>query len=83
MIVHVLVIGAGQAGCSLVMKLRAFGFDRDITLIGAESAPPYQRPPLSKKYLLGDMALERLFLKPAAFMARMGLNCGLVNLSQS
>jgi 3-phenylpropionate/trans-cinnamate dioxygenase ferredoxin reductase subunit len=66
---HVVVIGAGQAGSSLVAKLRSSGFDGDITLIGAESVPPYQRPPLSKAYLLGDMAEERLYLRPAAFYA--------------
>ena len=64
---HIAVIGAGQAGASLVAKLRAEGFDGDITLIGAESVLPYQRPPLSKAYLLGDMALERLFLRPQSF----------------
>lgn len=65
----VVVIGAGQAGSSLVAKLRNSGFDGAITLIGAEHAPPYQRPPLSKKYLLGDMDVERLFLRPASFYA--------------
>ncbi|MFT7593234.1 MAG: 3-phenylpropionate/trans-cinnamate dioxygenase ferredoxin reductase subunit [Paracoccaceae bacterium] len=64
---HIVVIGAGQAGSSLVAKLRKDGFDGDITLIGAEPVLPYQRPPLSKAYLLGDMALERLFLRPAKF----------------
>ena len=64
---HVVVIGAGQAGCSLVAKLRADGFDGQITLIGAESRPPYQRPPLSKAYLLGEMDVERLYLRPLAF----------------
>lgn len=71
---HVVVIGAGQAGNSLVVKLRNLGFDGDITLIGAENAPPYQRPPLSKKYLLGQMDLERLYLKPEAFYAENGIN---------
>jgi 3-phenylpropionate/trans-cinnamate dioxygenase ferredoxin reductase component len=66
---RIVVIGAGQAGASLVAKLRAEGFDGAITLIGAESVPPYQRPPLSKSYLLGHMALERLFLRPAQFYA--------------
>ena len=66
---HYVVIGAGQAGASLVAKLRSSGFDGDITLIGAEDVPPYQRPPLSKGYLLGDMSLERLFLRPAEFYA--------------
>ena len=64
---HFVVIGAGQAGSSLVAKLRNAGFEGEITLIGEEPVPPYQRPPLSKAYLLGDMALERLFLRPESF----------------
>ena len=64
---HVVVVGAGQAGASCVARLRNKGFDGRITLIGAEAVPPYQRPPLSKAYLLGEMALERLYLRPAAF----------------
>lgn len=64
---HVVVIGAGQAGSSLVAKLRNGGFDGQVTLIGEEPVPPYQRPPLSKKYLLGDMELDRLFLRPESF----------------
>ena len=64
---HFVVIGGGQAGASLVAKLRTEGFDGKITLIGAEDVPPYQRPPLSKAYLLGEMELERLFLRPAAY----------------
>ena len=66
---QVIVIGAGQAGASLVAKLRALGFDGQITLIGAEKVPPYQRPPLSKAYLLGEMAEERLYLRPESFYA--------------
>lgn len=66
---HVIVVGAGQAGASCVAKLRNSGFDGDITLIGAEPVAPYQRPPLSKAYLMGDMALERLFLRPLSFYA--------------
>ena len=66
---HFIVIGAGQAGASLVAKLRGSGFDGQITLIGAESGPPYQRPPLSKAYLLGEMAKERLYLRPVSFYA--------------
>ena len=64
---HVVVIGAGQAGASCVAKLRNGGFEGKVTLIGAEPVPPYQRPPLSKAYLMGDMPLERLFLRPKAF----------------
>lgn len=65
----IVVVGAGQAGASLVAKLRTLGFDGQITLIGAEAVPPYQRPPLSKAYLLGDMTLERLFLRPESYYA--------------
>ncbi|MGA9251316.1 MAG: FAD-dependent oxidoreductase [Roseobacter sp.] len=66
---HVVVIGAGQAGASCVAKLRNGGFEGQITLIGAEPVAPYQRPPLSKAYLMGDMPLERLFLRPERFYA--------------
>lgn len=66
----VLVIGAGQAGAALVAKLRALGHRGTITLIGAEPAPPYQRPPLSKAYLLGEVPAERLFLRPEEFYAQ-------------
>ncbi len=64
---HFVVIGAGQAGSSLVAKLRAEGFDGRITLVGAEAVPPYQRPPLSKAYLLGEMEQDRLLLRPKAW----------------
>lgn len=66
---HIVVIGAGQAGASLVAKLRALGEVGKITLIGAETTPPYQRPPLSKAYLMGEMPAERLFLRPEEFYA--------------
>ena len=66
---HVVVVGAGQAGQAVVTKLRNSGFDGGITFIGEETAPPYQRPPLSKAYLLGDMELERLYLRPESFYA--------------
>ena len=63
------IIGAGQAGSALAAKLRNSGYTGDITLIGGETAPPYQRPPLSKKYMMGDMDLERLYLRPMEFYA--------------
>lgn len=65
----IVVVGAGQAGASCVAKLRSEGFTGAITLIGEEHAPPYQRPPLSKAYLLGEMALERLYLRPEHYYA--------------
>ncbi len=64
---HIAVIGAGQAGAALAARLRALGHEGPITLIGAEPFPPYQRPPLSKAYLLGEMTRDRLFLRPRSF----------------
>ena len=63
----VVVIGAGQAGAALVARLRAGGHVGKISLIGAEPAPPYQRPPLSKAYLMGEMEAERLWLRSPEF----------------
>ena len=62
-----IVVGAGQAGAEVVSKLRDLGYDDRIILIGQENYLPYQRPPLSKKYMAGEMALERLFLRPKEF----------------
>jgi 3-phenylpropionate/trans-cinnamate dioxygenase ferredoxin reductase subunit len=64
---RVVVVGGGQAGAALVARLRNDGFTGAVTLVGDEPVLPYQRPPLSKKYLLGEMAEERLYLKPASF----------------
>ncbi len=69
----IVVVGAGQAGAALVAKLRAEDYAGPLTLIGEEHVPPYQRPPLSKKYLLGEMELERLFLRPEAYYAENGI----------
>lgn len=70
---HIVVVGAGQAGSSLVVKLRNLGFDGAVTLIGAEPVPPYQRPPLSKTYLTGEMTRERLLLRPENFYSDLGI----------
>jgi len=63
----IIVIGAGQAAASFIAKLRLEDYQGDIILIGDEPHLPYQRPPLSKKYLLGDMAVERLALRPQSW----------------
>ena len=60
----VIIVGGGQAGASMAARLRTLDAQVEITLIAAESDPPYQRPPLSKAYLLGEMARERLYLRP-------------------
>jgi len=63
----IIVVGAGQAAASFIAKLRQEGYQGNIVLIGDEQHLPYQRPPLSKKYLLGDMAAERLALRPQSW----------------
>ena len=67
MISTILVIGAGQAGAQAVDTLRREGFGGRLVLIGDEPQLPYQRPPLSKKYLAGDMAAERLLFRHRSF----------------
>jgi 3-phenylpropionate/trans-cinnamate dioxygenase ferredoxin reductase component len=64
---HIAVVGAGHASVSLVAKLRALGFDGKLTLIGDEPVLPYQRPALSKRYLVGEMDAPRLQLRPLHF----------------
>jgi 3-phenylpropionate/trans-cinnamate dioxygenase ferredoxin reductase subunit len=71
---HIVVIGAGHGGGSVVAFLRQFGFAGDITLIGAESAAPYQRPPLSKAWLKGETTLDALALRPAKFYEDQKIN---------
>ncbi len=66
---RIVIVGAGQAAVQAVDTLRRRGFAGKLTLIGAESWPPYQRPPLSKKYLAGALERERLLIRPANFFA--------------
>jgi 3-phenylpropionate/trans-cinnamate dioxygenase ferredoxin reductase subunit len=58
------IVGAGQAGFALAAKVRALKDMRPVTIIGAEDCLPYQRPPLTKKYLLGEMTFDRLLFRP-------------------
>lgn len=69
---NIVIIGAGQAAAQAVQSLRAEGFDGPITLIGDEAFAPYQRPPLSKAYLLGQFERARLFLKGDDYYAQAG-----------
>lgn len=61
------VVGASLAGATAAATLRDDGFDGDITLIGAEPHPPYERPPLSKQYLRGETPFEKALIRPATF----------------
>lgn len=63
------IVGAGQAASQLVASLRSEGYAGAITMIGDETHLPYQRPPLSKSFLKGEIAPDRLLIKPAEFYA--------------
>jgi 3-phenylpropionate/trans-cinnamate dioxygenase ferredoxin reductase subunit len=64
---RVVIVGAGQSAAQAVASLQSEGFTGSITMIGDEPYAPYQRPPLSKAYLMGTLERERLFLKPDQF----------------
>lgn len=68
----VIIVGAGQAGSQIVASLRSEGYAGAITMIGEEPHLPYQRPPLSKAYLKGEIAADRLYIKPAEFYRDVG-----------
>lgn len=61
------VVGAGQAAGQAAASLRQGGYEGEIVILGDESHPPYQRPPLSKQYLSGEHGLERVYLRPEKF----------------
>lgn len=65
----VLIVGAGLAGSRCAETLRAEGFDGRIVIVGDEPMPPYERPALSKEFLLGDWNARSLALRPDAFWA--------------
>ena len=63
----IIVVGAGQAGLQVADSLRRGGYSGDLLLVGDEPSLPYQRPPLSKQYMVGELADERLLFRPADF----------------
>lgn len=69
----VVIIGAGQAGVQVALSLRAEGHEGGIALIGDEPHAPYQRPPLSKAVLKGEMTAVQLALRPADALAAQGI----------
>jgi len=66
---HIVIAGAGQAAVQAVDTLRRRGFTGKLSMVGDEPWLPYQRPPLSKKYLAGALERERLIIRPAQFFA--------------
>jgi 3-phenylpropionate/trans-cinnamate dioxygenase ferredoxin reductase subunit len=67
------IIGANLAGGSAAGALREHGFEGTITLIGEEPHPPYERPPLSKEYLRGEMPASKTLLHPAEYWGSQGI----------
>ncbi len=67
MLGQIVIVGAGQAADQAVHTLRRKGFTGKLVLVGEEPWLPYQRPPLSKKFLAGALDRERLILRPAQF----------------
>jgi 3-phenylpropionate/trans-cinnamate dioxygenase ferredoxin reductase component len=67
---RVVIVGAGHAGGTLAAQLRQFGFAGSVNVIGAEPQRPYQRPPLSKGYLLGKTTFDHVALRPLDFFAQ-------------
>ncbi|HJT15152.1 MAG TPA: FAD-dependent oxidoreductase [Dongiaceae bacterium] len=63
----IVIVGAGQAGAALAAKLRALGYSGPLALVGEEPVLPYQRPPLSKKYVSRELAFDRLLVRPPAW----------------
>ncbi|MEP2946926.1 MAG: FAD-dependent oxidoreductase [Lentilitoribacter sp.] len=81
----IVIIGAGQCGLKAVETLRQNGYDGALVLIGDETQPPYQRPPLSKAYLKGELEEDRLYLKADSFyednnvMTKFGMTATSIN----
>ncbi len=61
------IVGASLTGGTAAATLRQEGFDGDVILIGEEPHPPYERPPLSKEYLRGEVPFEKAFVRPDGF----------------
>ncbi len=65
----VVIVGTGHGGAQAAIALRQHGFEGAILMIGRDTAPPYERPPLSKEYLAGDKGFERIMIRPKKFWA--------------
>jgi 3-phenylpropionate/trans-cinnamate dioxygenase ferredoxin reductase subunit len=75
---RIVIVGAGLAGASAAFALRQAGFDGEVTLVGDESHPPYNRPSLSKEYLRGEDGFPELVVRAAEdySRARIGMRLG-------
>jgi len=67
------IVGGSLAGATAAVTLREEGADGSVMLIGAEGEPPYERPPLSKAYLRGEVPFDKSLVRPAAFYGEHGV----------
>jgi 3-phenylpropionate/trans-cinnamate dioxygenase ferredoxin reductase subunit len=74
---QIVIAGAGQAAVQAIDTLRRRGYGGGLTVVGEEPWLPYQRPPLSKKYLAGSVERERLIIRPQPFFADHGVTAHL------
>jgi 3-phenylpropionate/trans-cinnamate dioxygenase ferredoxin reductase subunit len=73
------IVGTGHGGAQAAIALRQNGFAGSILLLSRDPEPPYERPPLSKEYLAGDKAFERMLIRPEAFWAGKGIELRLAS----
>ncbi len=69
----VVIVGGGHGGAQAAIALRQAKFEGSIAIVGDEAEHPYERPPLSKDYLAGDKAFERIMIRPRAFWGERGI----------
>ncbi len=65
----IVIVGTGHGGAQAAIALRQQGHEDRIVMLGRDSVPPYERPPLSKEYLAGDKPFERIMIRPEKFWA--------------
>jgi NADPH-dependent 2,4-dienoyl-CoA reductase/sulfur reductase-like enzyme len=65
----IVIVGTGHAGAQAAIALRQQGHEDSILMLGRDSEPPYERPPLSKEYMAGDKPFERTLIRPEKFWA--------------
>jgi 3-phenylpropionate/trans-cinnamate dioxygenase ferredoxin reductase component len=70
---RIAIIGAGQCAAAAAGALRSRGFDGELAMIGAEAELPYERPPLSKDYLLGKTTAGELRIRPPEWFSEQGI----------
>jgi 3-phenylpropionate/trans-cinnamate dioxygenase ferredoxin reductase component len=70
----IVVVGGGLAAGTAVTELRDLGYDGDVVLLAGEPHVPYERPPLSKAFLVGDTSAESTYVHPAEWYAEHGID---------